>query len=213
MFQLKADEKWSLDQIRKNQLDAAATLLLQKKHSKPKPTWQEIASKGLMFKALQPQWDSYSFARLAEKDIGECQSKGDKEAVGTSQSVFHVRKMERLVLIWESIDFGQSWGNVWSKTLLDLFLRQTFLLLQTTLVNGLRCLLIQIKKRKVLVKNVFTRFGVPLELHYDQIRNFESKLFQRFCDLLGIRKTRTTLLHPQWDGTIKKFNKTIQQHL
>jgi len=65
----------------------------------------------------------------------------------------------------------------------------------------------------IFVENVFSRFGVPLEFHSDQGRNFESRLFERLCDLLGIRKTRTTPLHPQSDGIVERFNKTMKQHL
>ena len=66
---------------------------------------------------------------------------------------------------------------------------------------------------EVLFNNVFSRFGVPLELHSDQGRNFESKLFQKLCDLLGINKTRTTPLHPQSDGMVERFNRTLEEHL
>ena len=66
---------------------------------------------------------------------------------------------------------------------------------------------------EVLVNNVFSRFGVPLELYFDQGRNFESKLFQKLCDLLGIHKTRTTALHAQSDDMVERFNKTIEEHL
>jgi len=65
----------------------------------------------------------------------------------------------------------------------------------------------------ILLENIFSRFGVSLELHSEQGRNFESKLFQRLCDLLGIRKTRTTPFHPQSDGMVERFNKTIEQNL
>ena len=55
---------------------------------------------------------------------------------------------------------------------------------------------------QVLVDNMFTRFGVPLELHSDQGRNFESAVFKKVCDILRISKTRTTPLHPQSDGMV-----------
>ena len=49
---------------------------------------------------------------------------------------------------------------------------------------------------RVLVDNFFCRFGMPMELHSDQGRNFKSALLKECCDLLGIKKTRTTLLGP-----------------
>ncbi|KAK2895639.1 hypothetical protein Q8A73_015127 [Channa argus] len=49
-----------------------------------------------------------------------------------------------------------------------------------------------------LVEDMFSRFGVPEELHSDQGWNF--LLFAEVCRRLGVRKTRTTALHPQSDG-------------
>ena len=66
---------------------------------------------------------------------------------------------------------------------------------------------------RVLVDNFFTRFGMPNELHSDQGRNFESAVFKESCRLLGIRKTRTTPLHPQSDGMVERFNRTLGQEL
>ncbi|UYV61692.1 K02A2.6-like [Cordylochernes scorpioides] len=66
---------------------------------------------------------------------------------------------------------------------------------------------------KVLMDNLICRFGVPLELHSDQGRNFEAGVFQELCRLLGIRKTRTTPLHPQSDGMVERFNKAMKEHL
>lgn len=65
----------------------------------------------------------------------------------------------------------------------------------------------------VLVNECFTRFGVPSELHSDQGREFESRVFRECCDLLGVRKTRTTPLHPQSDGMVERFNRTLAQQL
>uniref|UniRef100_A0A3P9ICG4 Integrase catalytic domain-containing protein n=1 Tax=Oryzias latipes TaxID=8090 RepID=A0A3P9ICG4_ORYLA len=66
---------------------------------------------------------------------------------------------------------------------------------------------------KYLVEGMFTRFGVPNELHSDQGRNFESRLFAEVCKCLGVRKTRTTPLHPQSDGLVERFNRTLATQL
>lgn len=66
---------------------------------------------------------------------------------------------------------------------------------------------------EVIVNNWISRFGIPLELHSDQGRNFESLLFKEMCSLMSIRKTRTTPLHPQSDGMVERFNRTIESFL
>lgn len=63
------------------------------------------------------------------------------------------------------------------------------------------------------VSDFFFRFGVPQELHSDQGSNFESAVFTECCQLLGIRKTRTTPLRPQSDGMVERFNRTLAQEL
>ncbi|KAG1946509.1 thy-1 membrane glycoprotein [Pimephales promelas] len=64
-----------------------------------------------------------------------------------------------------------------------------------------------------LVDEMFARFGVPDELHSDQGRNFESRLFSEVCQRLGVKKTRTTPLHPQSDGLVERFNRTLATQL
>ncbi|XP_045126531.1 protein NYNRIN-like [Portunus trituberculatus] len=65
----------------------------------------------------------------------------------------------------------------------------------------------------VLVDEFFARFGVPHELHSDQGREFESAVFRECCQLLGVKKTRTTPLRPQSDGMVERYNRTLGQEL
>ena len=64
-----------------------------------------------------------------------------------------------------------------------------------------------------LVQEFFSRFGVPRQIHTDQGRNFESNLFQEICRMLNIDKTRTTAFHPQSDGLVERFNRTLENML
>ena len=64
-----------------------------------------------------------------------------------------------------------------------------------------------------IVKEVVSRFGVPLSIHSDQGRNFESTVFMEMCHLVGIKKTRTTPFHPQSDGMVERFNRTLEVQL
>ena len=65
------------------------------------------------------------------------------------------------------------------------------------------------------VKNFFEsficRFGVPLQVHTDQGRNFDGNLFKAFCDLMQATKTRTTPYHPSANGQVERYNRTILQ--
>ena len=65
----------------------------------------------------------------------------------------------------------------------------------------------------LLVKEVVCRFGVPLLIHSDQGRNFESAVFTEMCQMLGMYKTRTTPYHPQSDGMVERFNRTLEEQL
>ena len=61
----------------------------------------------------------------------------------------------------------------------------------------------------MFVGHFVSRFGAPDVLHTDQGRNFESALFKEVCLLLGVHKTRTTPYHPQSDGLVERFNRTL----
>ena len=62
---------------------------------------------------------------------------------------------------------------------------------------------------RIFVDQFVCRFGAPQYLHTDQGRNFESCLLKETCELLGVKKTRTTPYHPQSDGMIERFNRTL----
>ena len=62
---------------------------------------------------------------------------------------------------------------------------------------------------KIVVEEVVTKFGIPNKIHSDQGRQFESELFKEMCKLLQIEKTRTTAYHPQSDGMVERFNRTL----
>ena len=61
-----------------------------------------------------------------------------------------------------------------------------------------------------LVNRFISSFGVPLQLHSDRCINFQSKVFQEVCSLLGIEKTRTMARRPQSDEMVERANRTIQ---
>lgn len=62
---------------------------------------------------------------------------------------------------------------------------------------------------KFLVNEFVCRFGTPLQIHTDQGSNFESRMFHQLCDLLCVDKTRTTSFHPQSNGCVERFNRTL----
>lgn len=65
----------------------------------------------------------------------------------------------------------------------------------------------------VLVEQYICRFGVPRQIHTDQGTNFESRLFQKMCELLWIDKTHTCKMNPKSDGMIERFNQTLEKML
>ena len=65
----------------------------------------------------------------------------------------------------------------------------------------------------VFVNDFVCQFGVLESLHTDLGKNFESALKKEICQLFGVRKTRTTPYHPQSDGLVERFNKTVLEML
>ena len=65
------------------------------------------------------------------------------------------------------------------------------------------------------IANIFAhqfvaRWGPPKELHTDQGREFESKIFAELCNLTDVYKTRTTPFRPCSNGLVERYNRTIK---
>ena len=62
---------------------------------------------------------------------------------------------------------------------------------------------------RYLWKHFFSVFGAPAALLSDRGGQFESKVIAELCDLLGIKKIRTTAYSPQCNGAVERRHQTI----
>lgn len=58
-----------------------------------------------------------------------------------------------------------------------------------------------------------SRYGVPITLISDQGTQFESYTFNELCKYFGIDKKRTTAWHPQANGKIERWHRTLKNSL
>lgn len=61
-----------------------------------------------------------------------------------------------------------------------------------------------------LINNWIARFGIPSKITTDQGRQFESQLFHQLNNMLGIKHLRTNAYHPQANGMIERFHRTLK---
>ena len=66
---------------------------------------------------------------------------------------------------------------------------------------------------KLLLENLYKRFGLPDKIISDQGLQFASKAFVELLKLLGIKSALSTVYHPQTDGTTKWVNQEIEAYL
>ncbi|KAI3377106.1 hypothetical protein L3Q82_000303 [Scortum barcoo] len=60
---------------------------------------------------------------------------------------------------------------------------------------------------------LFSRVGIPSEILTDQGTNFLSDILRQVYRLLGIKSIRTTPYHPQTDGLVERYNRTLKSML
>lgn len=66
---------------------------------------------------------------------------------------------------------------------------------------------------KVLYEGWITRFGCPEKLTSDQGRQFESNLFKQLMVILGIYRIRSSPYHPQSNGKLERWHRTLKSAL
>ncbi|KAL1446799.1 hypothetical protein WDU94_010884 [Cyamophila willieti] len=66
---------------------------------------------------------------------------------------------------------------------------------------------------KTLVNGWVSRFGVPLIIVTDQGRQFESNLFSELTKTLGVQRIRSSPYHPQANGMIERWHRTLKSAL
>ena len=65
----------------------------------------------------------------------------------------------------------------------------------------------------LMVNEVICRFGVTHYIHSDQGANLTSNLMAAICRCLGMEQTHTSAYHPQGNGQVERFNRTLESML
>ena len=95
-----------------------------------------------------------------------------------------------------------------------------------TSCNGNKCLLViqdyftkwadaipLSNQKAVTITNTLIHLSLPDIVHSDQGQNFESTVLKQTLHAFGIQKSHTTAYHPQGDGLVERFNRSLLQLL
>jgi hypothetical protein len=65
----------------------------------------------------------------------------------------------------------------------------------------------------MLYQHVFKLHGLPRQIISDRGTQFAAKVFQEFCQNLGIKSSMSTAYHPQTDGQTERVNQSLENYL
>ena len=99
----------------------------------------------------------------------------------------------------------QAEGHSYLLTVIDRFSRWTEAI-PLTEITASAC-------AKAFLRHWVARYSVPRHLVSDQGRQFTSSLWRELMSLLGISHSMTTAYHPQSNGLIERFHRTLKERL
>lgn len=66
---------------------------------------------------------------------------------------------------------------------------------------------------RIIFEQIILRYGAPLRILSDQGAEFTSEMFAELCRLMKIDKVRSTPYHPQVNGMLERFHRTLNTML